>query len=130
MEVRHHDGRTAQQTHAVCDESFLLLGLTVAIFQACLCPVRLLTVISSLVSVVSFAVTRGPFPQQLIKEALFRARGDMVAGEIKAVKEVDTVKAELPLLVSQEEAPDVYKLAQDDAVEIGPFVVRNLSLHL
>lgn len=74
------------------------------------------------------AVTRGPFSQQLIKDALFRARGDMVAGEIKAVKEVDSVKGELPLLVSQEEAPDVYKLAEDDAIEIGPFLV-SLSKH-
>ena len=70
------------------------------------------------------AVARGPFPQELNKQALFRARLDMHAGEIKAVKEVDSVKAELPLVVYQDEAPDIYKMADDDAVEIGPFVVR------
>lgn len=74
------------------------------------------------------AVARGPFPQELNKQALFRARLDMHAGEIKAVKEVDSVKAELPLLVYQDEAPDVYKMADDDAVEIGPFVVRRWKI--
>lgn len=70
-------------------------------------------------------MARGPFPQEMNKQALFRARMDMVAGEIKAVKEVDSVKAELPLLVYQEDAPDVYKMAEDDAIEIGPFLVRS-----
>lgn len=73
-------------------------------------------------------VARGPFPQELNKQALFRARMDMVAGEIKAVKEVDSVKAELPLLVYQEDAPDVYKMAEDDAVEIGPFLGTGIDL--
>lgn len=76
-------------------------------------------------AVVGAAVARGPFPQALNKEALFRARLDMKAGEIKAVKEVDSVKAELPLLVHQDDAPDIYKMAEDDAVEVGPFVVRS-----
>jgi hypothetical protein len=57
-------------------------------------------------------------------ESLFRARGDMHSGEIKQVKEVDSVKAELPLFVAEEDAPDLYKMAEDDAVEIGPFAVR------
>lgn len=70
------------------------------------------------------AVAAGPFPQALIKESLFRARGDMHSGEIKQVKEVDSVKAELPLFVAEEDAPDLYKTAEDDAVEIGPFAVR------
>ncbi len=70
-------------------------------------------------------VARGPFPLEMNKQALFRARMDMVAGEIKAVKEVDSVKAELPLLVYQEDAPDVYKMEEDDAIEIGPFLVRS-----
>ena len=70
------------------------------------------------------AVTAGPFPQSLIRQSLFRARGDMASGEIKQVKEVDSVKAELPLFVTQEEAPDLYKMAEDDIVEIGPFAVR------
>ncbi len=73
----------------------------------------------------SCAVSAGPFPQQLIRESLFRARGDMTSGEIKQVKEVDSVKAELPLFVSEEEAPDIYKMAEDDNVEIGPFAVRH-----
>jgi len=70
------------------------------------------------------AVTAGPFPQSLIRQSLFRARGDMTSGEIKQVKEVDSVKAELPLFVTQDEAPDLYKMAEDDTVEIGPFAVR------
>ena len=70
-------------------------------------------------------MSAGPFPQQLIRQSLFRARGDMTSGEIKQVKEVDSVKAELPLFVLEEEAPDIYKMAEDDSVEIGPFVVRH-----
>ena len=68
-----------------------------------------------------------PFPQHLIKDALFRLRGDMVSGEIKKVKVLDSVKAELPLLVMEDDAPDLYKMAEDDIVEIGPFAV-SLSL--
>ena len=64
-----------------------------------------------------------PFPQHLIRDALFRLRGDMTSGEIKKVKELDSVKAELPLLVMEDDAPDLYKMAEDDIVEIGPFVV-------
>ena len=61
-------------------------------------------------------------------ESLFRARGDMHSGEIKQVKEVDSVKAELSLFVAEEVAPDLYKMAEDDAVEIGPFAVRPWAL--
>ena len=75
-------------------------------------------------SKLSCAVSAGPFPQHLIRQALFRARGDMTSGEIKQVKEVDSVKAELPLFVLEEAAPDLYKMAEDDNVEIGPFAVR------
>lgn len=64
-----------------------------------------------------------PFPQHLIKDALFRLRGDMTSGEIKKVKVLDSVKAELPLLVMEDNAPDLYKMAEDDIVEIGPFAV-------
>ena len=64
-----------------------------------------------------------PFPQHLIKDALFRLRGDMTSGEIKKVKVLDSVKAELPLLVMEDDAPDLYKMAEDDIVEIGPFAV-------
>ena len=74
------------------------------------------------------AVSAGPFPQQLIRQSLFRARGDMTSGEIKQVKELDSVKAELPLFVSEEEAPEIYKMAEDDIVEIGPFAVRGWPL--
>ena len=70
------------------------------------------------------AVARGPFPQQLNRDALFKARGDMHAGEIKAVKEAISVRQELPLLVSEGAAPEVYKAAADDAFEVGPFEVR------
>ena len=70
------------------------------------------------------AVACGPFPQQLNRDALFKARGDMHAGEIKAVKEVISVRQELPLLVEEGAAPELYKAAADDAVEVGPFEVR------
>ena len=67
------------------------------------------------------AVARGPFPQALNRDALFKARNDMTAGEIKAVKDIISVRQELPLLVREEAAPEVYKAAEDDSVEVGPF---------
>lgn len=74
------------------------------------------------------AVACGPFPQGLQRAALFKARGDMHAGEIKAVKEAISVRQELPLLVAEGEAPEVYKAAADDAIEVGPFEVCGTRL--
>ena len=70
------------------------------------------------------AVARGPFPQALNRDALFKARNDMTAGEIKAVKDIISVRQELPLLVREEAAPEVYRAAEDDGVEVGPFEAR------
>jgi hypothetical protein len=72
----------------------------------------------------SAAVARGPFPQALNRDALFKARGDMHAGEIKAVKAAISVRQELPLLVAEGAAPELYKAAEDDSIEVGPFEVR------
>ena len=30
-------------------------------------------------------------------------------------------------MVSEEEAPDIYKLSEEDAVEVGPFTVRSVE---
>lgn len=38
-----------------------------------------------------------------------------------------SVMAEVALLVSEEEAPDIYKLSEEDAVEVGPFTVRSIE---
>lgn len=35
-----------------------------------------------------------------------------------------SVMAEVALLVGEEEAPEVYKLTEEDSVEVGPFAVR------
>ena len=65
-----------------------------------------------------------PFPQALNRNALFKARGDISAGEIKIFKDILTVKAEVHLLVDEKEAEEVYNLTEGDTVEVGPFVVR------
>lgn len=73
-------------------------------------------------------IASAPFAQALNKEPLFRVRGDIYANETKAVKEPITVMAELHLLVSKEEAPEVYNLAEGDALEVGPFQGAGLDL--
>lgn len=58
-----------------------------------------------------------------------QTRGDMVANEVKITKpEPASVLAELHLMVTKEEAPDVYNLAVDDALEVGPFVGAGIDL--
>ena len=69
------------------------------------------------------AVASAPFPQALNRNALFKARGDISAGEIKIFKDILTVKAEVHLLVDEKEAEEVYNLTEGDSVEVGPFVV-------
>jgi hypothetical protein len=51
--------------------------------------------------------THPPPPQALNREPLFRVRGDIFANETKSVKEPISVMAELHLLVSREQAPEV-----------------------
>jgi len=43
---------------------------------------------------------------------------------LSACRAMRSVMAEVALVVSEEEAPDVYKLSEEDSVEIGPFTVR------
>ncbi|EFN60149.1 expressed protein [Chlorella variabilis] len=69
-----------------------------------------------------------PFPQSLNRDVLLRVRGDITANEIKTVKEEISVLAELPLVVREEDAPELYKLSADDGVEVGPFVGGGLQL--
>ena len=81
--------------------------------------------LSNLKAVVSApAVASAPFPQTLNRNALFKARGDISAGEIKIFKDILTVKAEVHLLVDEKEAEEVYNLTEGDSVEVGPFMVR------
>lgn len=76
----------------------------------------------------SFAVLSPPFPQTLNQDALFKAKGDISAGEIEIFKEVLTVSAEVHVLVTEKEAEEVFNLTEGDAVEVGPFVVRPPAL--
>ena len=57
------------------------------------------------------------------KEPLYKARGDIYAGETKTRQEVTSVEAELELLVGQKEAPEVYNASESDLFELGPFKV-------
>ncbi len=47
---------------------------------------------------------------------------------LSACRAMRSVMAEVALVVSEEEAPDVYKLSEEDSVEIGPFTVRLSAL--
>lgn len=69
------------------------------------------------------AVSSPPFPPSINEDALFKARNDISAGEIKIFKEVLSVAAEIHVLLGEKEAEEVYNLTEDDRVEIGPFVV-------
>eukprot|EP00803_Ostreobium_quekettii_P000734 evm.model.scf_636EXC.6 EVM.evm.TU.scf_636EXC.6 scf_636EXC:40187-44945(+) len=73
-------------------------------------------------------VANSPYSQQLNKLPLFSVRGDLFAGEIKFVKEDLLVKTELEVLVTEEEAPDVYNLVEGVEVEVGPFVGEGINL--
>lgn len=57
------------------------------------------------------------------KEPLYKARGDIYAGETKTRVEVTSVQAELELLVGEKEAPEVYNASESDLFELGPFKV-------
>jgi hypothetical protein len=60
------------------------------------------------------------------QDALFKARGDISAGEIKIFKDVLSVPGEVHLLVSEKEAEEVFHLTEGDKVEIGPFMANFL----
>lgn len=42
---------------------------------------------------------------------------------LQSVKEEISVLAELPLYVREEQAPELYRMSGEDAVEVGPFTV-------
>ena len=69
------------------------------------------------------AVASAPFPLEVNKEALFKARNDLYAGEIKFVKDELSVMERLQLVVPDGEAEDLLKAAEGDAWECGPFAV-------
>lgn len=73
-------------------------------------------------------VSSPPFPLQLNQDALFKARGDIFAGEIKMFKEIETVVAEIHLLVTEKEAEEVYNMTEGDLLEIGPFVGNGIDV--
>jgi len=77
------------------------------------------------------AVSSPPFTLSANQDALFKARNDISAGEIKIYKDIDSVNGEVHLLLNEKEAEEVYNLTEGDKVEIGPFVVRvPLSQHI
>ena len=45
---------------------------------------------------------------------------------LQSAVELDSVLAELPLLVRGDEQPELYKLSEEDVVELGPFQVGGL----
>ena len=65
-----------------------------------------------------------PFPSMINQDPLFKARGDISAGEIKIFKDIVSLEGRVDLLLSQKEAEEVFNLSEDDRIEIGPFVVR------
>ncbi|KAK9817158.1 hypothetical protein WJX72_010528 [[Myrmecia] bisecta] len=73
-------------------------------------------------------VACAPFPQKLNKSSLYKVRGDLTAGETKTVKEEISVRAELHVLVSKDDAEDVYNATEGDSVEIGPFKGNGIDL--
>lgn len=74
------------------------------------------------------AVACAPFPLSMNKEALFRVRGDIYAGETKTVREEVSSMARLTLLVREGEAPEVWGMAEDDLVELGAFQGTGMDL--
>lgn len=74
-------------------------------------------------------VSSPPFPQSLNKESLIKVRGDLFAGEIKKEKpEAVSILAEVELLVTKEDCPDLYVMDADDSVELGPFKGAGLDI--
>ncbi|GIL80986.1 hypothetical protein Vretifemale_10128, partial [Volvox reticuliferus] len=73
-------------------------------------------------------VASPPFPESINYGPLFKVRGDLFAHEIKTPREPISVKAELTVLVTRKEAPEVYGMGNDDVVEVGPFVGTGLDL--
>ena len=79
-----------------------------------------------LICICGCAVASPPFPLEVNKEALFKARNDLYAGEIKFVKDELSVMERLQLAVPDGEAEDLLKAADGDAWECGPFAVCSM----
>eukprot|EP00884_Botryococcus_braunii_P014682 jgi/Botrbrau1/23214/Bobra.0041s0058.1 len=73
-------------------------------------------------------VANPPFPLELNRGALLRARNDISANEVKTAVEAGSVRAPLHLLLSEKEAPEVFKLSDSDLVECGPFLGGGIDL--
>ncbi|KAF5842721.1 hypothetical protein DUNSADRAFT_5488 [Dunaliella salina] len=77
------------------------------------------------------AVSSPPPSQFLNKKPLFIARGDLFAYEVKSAsgpKEPTSVQAEVHMLVGEREAPDIFKLQEENTpVEVGPFLGNGLD---
>jgi hypothetical protein len=72
-----------------------------------------------------------PTPRQtdkLLREALFRVRGDIFANEVKTVREPVSAIAPLQLLVSPKQAPELCATKPGDLVAVGPFEGQGLDL--
>ena len=67
-----------------------------------------------------------PIPSVANQDPLFKARGDISAGEIKIFKDIVSVEGQADLLLSEKEAEEVFNLTEGDRVEIGPFKVISL----
>ena len=71
------------------------------------------------------AVSSPPFPLSRNQDPLFKARGDISAGEIKIFKEILSVEGQVDVLLSEKEAEEVFNLTDGDKLEVGPFKVRH-----
>lgn len=69
-----------------------------------------------------------PFALSLQQESLYRARGDLVAGQTKTTVEPTTIIARLQLLVQDGEATDLMSASAADTIEVGPFTGAGLNL--
>ncbi|KAK9822016.1 hypothetical protein WJX74_000790 [Apatococcus lobatus] len=76
----------------------------------------------------SLTAASPPWPESMNKEPLYKARGDIYAGETKTRVEVTSVEAELELLVGEKEAPEVYNADESALIELGPFKGTGLNL--
>lgn len=69
------------------------------------------------------AVCSRPFPLTMIKEALYKVRGDLYAGAMKLHADVLSIPGELRLLVDEKDGDEIWNLTEGDSVEVGAFQV-------
>lgn len=69
------------------------------------------------------AVCSRPFPLTMIKEALYKVRGDLYAGAMKLHADVLSIPGELRLLVDEKDGDEFWNLTEGDSVEVGAFQV-------